>query len=313
MKLLELEQRTPEWHDWRKTLLVSASNAGVLMGSPNKSGPQNHMQLRETAKPLVVNARMQKGIDFEPAALEKFNSLSEMDFKPLCVQNQLTDGTIFGSSMDGMYYDSETEAYSIVEIKIPWDGAESWLWKQVAKSNVPEPYFWQLVCQFLTVGKRTTTVHFYVYDTDLDDGYLITFTGEQMLPFANQLSQEMLRFSHNEPQFSEHEMLMLEAEYVVANDRFKRAEKKKDALNEQIKLATAHKESHSSRFLRISEYDRSYFDQDMLRLDHPEIDLKKYKGRQVNKRITAIKGAKERAIRFLVENRGKAENATQDG
>ena len=298
LKLLDLEQRSEEWFAWREGQVCTASDAGVIMGDANKSGPQTWEELRSPREPLFVNERMQFGIDNEGEALARLNEVTGIDHVPMLGENTLSNGKAFGASFDG--YAKVDGVHHIAEIKIPWEGQNSWLWKQTAQQKVPPPYFWQMVMQFLTVGSKSSVMKFYVYDPNIKDGFLLEYDAEDMLPFANALSKNLLRYSNGEPQFSENELRWIEAAYAKAAAAATRADKERDELKKLLNQALSTVElPYRSQFIRVSEYKRSVFDQTSLLLDYPDINMDKYRKDQKNQRITLAQGAEKRAIEYL--------------
>ena len=298
LKLLDLEQRSQEWFDWRERMTCTASNAGVIMGEPSQSGPQTWEELRAPQDPLAVNERMQFGIDNEGEALEKLNEITGVDHAPMLGENTLSNGKVFGSSFDG--YAKVDGVHHIAEIKIPWEGQNSWLWKQTAQQKVPPSYFWQMAMQFLTVGSKSTVLKFYVYDPNIKDGYLLEYDAEDVIPHANALSAKLLEFSEGKPQYSADELRWLEAAYAKASAAASRADYERDKLKKELKRALSTVElPYRSQFIRVSEYKRSVFDQTSLLLDYPYINMDKYRKDQKNQRITLAQGAEKRAIKYL--------------
>ena len=301
MRLIEVEQRTHEWHAIRDAWAISASNAAVLMGVPHQSGPQNWKQLHEPRKPLEINERMQKGIDFEDKALTSFNEKVGIEHKPILVENTLAGSDVtFGSSLDG-HAIGDLGVHSIVEIKIPWEGSESWLWKQTAKGEVPEGYFYQMVFQYMTIARANTVVHFYVYDVELDDGYLITYNAEDIKPHAIEMGKYLRRFINGEEQFSNKDINVLCAEYVSANERYKKSKARRDDLNNKIKLIFAGDDTFRNQFVRGAYYERDSFDAELVKIDYPDFKKEKYMTKQRNMRVSVQRGAVERAIQYILE------------
>lgn len=138
-----IEQRSFDWHEWRKQGLGS-SDAAVVMGvSPWRTPLQ--LWEEKTGKVAVdekSNWAMQRGIDMEPKARAQYELHSDIEMPPALVVNATFP--FLRASLDGR----NEKAKRILEIKCP--GAEDHA-KAVA-GEIPEKYKWQLVHQLLVTG-----------------------------------------------------------------------------------------------------------------------------------------------------------------
>jgi len=96
---------------------------------------------------------MTHGTELEPAARAAYEKLTGQILEPLV----LTEGD-YSASLDGITLDGEL----IVEIKCPFRGRASELWKSVAAGEVPENYGWQIEHQLMVSG--ADVAHLYVFD-----------------------------------------------------------------------------------------------------------------------------------------------------
>jgi putative phage-type endonuclease len=92
--------------------------------------------LRTGRKSQEVTPAMQHGTDMEPAARAAYEKLTGQVMEPLV----LTEGD-YSASLDGITLDGTL----ILEVKCPFKGCASELWKAVAAGEVPAHYWWQVV------------------------------------------------------------------------------------------------------------------------------------------------------------------------
>jgi putative phage-type endonuclease len=91
----------------------------------------------------VVNAAMRNGAALEPLARHAYKIESGNVMQPLVLQDGL-----YSASLDGMTLDGDL----IVEIKAPFRGRDSTLWKAVAGGEVPVHYLMQVQHQLMVRG-----------------------------------------------------------------------------------------------------------------------------------------------------------------
>lgn len=147
-KLITLEQRTPEWHAWRRgedlpdrTARITASMLGQILGiSPYGNAYDLWMELTGRRPPKVSNRAMQRGIDLEPLARKAYIKRTGIHVVDVCVEHPTIPWV--AASLDG-YSDPHRV---LVEIKCP--GAEEH--GNAILGQVPEKYIcqvqWQLFC-----------------------------------------------------------------------------------------------------------------------------------------------------------------------
>ena len=117
MRLLKVDQRTPEWHSWRKTK-ITASMAPVIMGVSKWQTPYElFMEIAGLKQPRPPNFAMMQGIQVEEQVLEMFNHVinksgsNPCNFVPCVVESSEID--YIGASLDGWC----EECQMLVEIK----------------------------------------------------------------------------------------------------------------------------------------------------------------------------------------------------
>jgi putative phage-type endonuclease len=177
-----LPQRSAEWFEWRSKRGM-ASEAACVMGESSYE-PTTWLQLynlklddRHQA-PLTTPA-MQWGIDHEPDARDWFVARHGIEILPCVVsdefRSQWTDGaeTIVSEFQLGASLDGESGDGTPVEIKCPFKGIDSDLWKQVEHLNpcvrgdeLPRYIFWQCQQQMLVTSQTRMMLMFWCPQVD---------------------------------------------------------------------------------------------------------------------------------------------------
>lgn len=150
--ILKLVQGTAEWHAHRAQSRNASETPAVLGISPWQT-PYGLWLLRTGRKVQEVTPAMQHGSMLEPAARAAYEKLTGTVMEPLV----LTEGD-YSASLDGITLGGEL----ILEIKCPWKGRASELWKSVAVGEVPAHYWWQVQHQLMVAG--AALAHLYAFD-----------------------------------------------------------------------------------------------------------------------------------------------------
>lgn len=120
-KIIELEQRTPEWHAWRrgedlpdKGPRITASMVPQIIGvSPWGSAYDLWLELTGRKAGKVSNFAMQRGIDMEPAARAAYTVETGIEVRDICVEHPTIPWV--AASLDGYSMFGDT----LSEIKCP--------------------------------------------------------------------------------------------------------------------------------------------------------------------------------------------------
>lgn len=142
MRLINLEQDTPEWLDFRREG-IGGSDAPCIMGVGFKSiNALYDEKIHGTTQP--VNEAMKRGKRLEPVARQKFMEMTGTKIQPIVAIHDQRDWQF--SSLDG--YDFENHAW--VEIKCSSKKTHNW----TAKNGVSEMYQAQCNHHFAVTGTR---------------------------------------------------------------------------------------------------------------------------------------------------------------
>ena len=152
MNIVKLTQGSQEWLDYRLKMRNASETAAVLGASPWCT-PYQLWLLKTGRSTTKVTAAMQHGTDTEPAARAAYEAQTGNIMQPLVLQ----DGP-YSASLDGMDLDGKL----IVEIKCPFKGQDSQLWREVKAGHVPDHYAAQIQHQLMVSG--AALAHLYVFD-----------------------------------------------------------------------------------------------------------------------------------------------------
>lgn len=159
MKEIKLEQGSPEWLAWRKTV-ITATDASIILGNNPWDTPytcwQRKLGLIEEKK---SNEAMERGKRLEPEARAQFMDHYGIYMEPRVVES--TEFDFLGASLDGL---SMCEMY-ILEIKC---GGHK-LHEMASRGEIPQYYKDQMQHQLLVTGAEKC----YYYSYDGKDGICI--------------------------------------------------------------------------------------------------------------------------------------------
>ena len=111
MKIINLEQNTPEWLKWR-VQHCTATDAPKILGKDRWTGIHDHwMKKMGFIEPEPVNEAMTRGTLLEPIARNLLCEKLQLDFEPMVVES--SDYPWMGASLDGISLSHST----ICEIK----------------------------------------------------------------------------------------------------------------------------------------------------------------------------------------------------
>lgn len=152
MKIIELDQGSPEWLSWRKTV-ITATDASAIMGNNPWTTPykcwQRKLGLVEEKK---SNDAMERGKKLEPEARDLFIQKFGINMTPRVIESE--EFNFLGASLDGL---SDCKKY-ILEIKCGGSG----LHNQAKHGIVPDYYLDQIQHQLLVT--RCEKAFYYSYN-----------------------------------------------------------------------------------------------------------------------------------------------------
>ncbi|WP_018949100.1 lambda-exonuclease family protein [Thioalkalivibrio sp. ALMg11] len=216
-RYLHLEQRSPEWFEWRRSRITASEAAAILGVSPYTSPYQLWMRKKGLMAEQPDNPAMARGRLLEPLALQLYNEYTANMAAPVCVER--TDVPWLGASLDGLDFWGEI----IAEIKVP--GLEDH--EKACEGIVPEKYYPQLQHQLVNVPSAKVN-HYWSYrpghsqetalvEVPRDEAFIESML-ESVEAFWRSLSGDT---PPGGPHWAEHEQRYLEAleQQQLANER----------------------------------------------------------------------------------------------
>lgn len=147
MKVVDLEQRTPEWQEWRREG-VSATSCAIIMGeNPDKTPLELWQELVGIKAPQDLSRipQVRKGVKLEPLALNAFEEKYGQIGLPICAES--SEHPFIRASFDGLL-----ENGSPVEIKNLAEDNHLQVLALREKSPAYQLYYWQVMHQLIVSG-----------------------------------------------------------------------------------------------------------------------------------------------------------------
>jgi putative phage-type endonuclease len=150
--IVKLVQGSAAWHDHRRTHRNASETPIVLGVSPWTTPFQLWQQKLGLATP-EINPAMLRGTELEPAARAAYERLTGLTMQPLV----MVDGE-YSASLDGLTLAGDR----LVEIKCPYQGRESSLWKSIQARALPKHIHLQVQHQLMVTKADIADV--YIFD-----------------------------------------------------------------------------------------------------------------------------------------------------
>ena len=157
--VLKLVQGSAAWHEHRAHFRNASETAAVMGISPWQT-PYQLWQVRTGRLTVATTPAMAHGTAMEPKARAAYENRTGLVMQPLV----LTEGD-YSASLDGITLEGDR----IVEIKCPFKGRVSELWKTAQSGTVPEHYRVQIQHQLMVSGAAIADL--FVFDGD--EGLLV--------------------------------------------------------------------------------------------------------------------------------------------
>lgn len=254
-KIIELEQGTPEWLDFRKKH-IGASDAPVIMNESPWKTPlklwQEKLGLRQDKKQTLA---MKRGTDLEPIAREAYMKLTGHEVKPIVAVS--LDRKMMSASYDGVTSDYK----HAVEIKCPNKDDHA----LALEGKIPRKYLYQLLQQMLVLGIDHADYFSYANEKDVA---LVTLILKEVEREAEELIKQEEKFwsyveNMEEPPMQKRDLVEMKSlewgltvdEYLAVKQQLKELEAKEKAFKEQL-IAMANGENCYGSGIKLSQYTR---------------------------------------------------------
>jgi len=181
MKKISLEQRSPEWHDYRKGK-IGASMIGTIMGvNPYGTALQLYEELKGIRPPKEETEAMRKGSRLEENALAWASDMLGDIYFPAVVEHDTNK--LFFASLDGLSHDDK----NIIEIKCSAKALEA-----ARRNEIPEYHIYQVQWQLMTTGLKKAYYVAYNEVAGVKDGNITEIKRE-----SDEFMQKMAQFADN--------------------------------------------------------------------------------------------------------------------
>src|ERR1051326_1234170 len=182
-KIIDLEQRTPEWLVWRDSV-IGGSEAAYVMGVSYRGNIKDLWEMKLHLVPeFTPNAAMLRGQELEDTARLELSLHCGLDFTPVCLQHP--EFSFVASSLDGISHDGNV----ITEIKCP-----GWKTHSEALEGKIRPYYYAQIQQQLAASGAELCLYWSYTDIFKDSrGYkLIEVSRDE--DYINRLIQREILF-----------------------------------------------------------------------------------------------------------------------
>jgi putative phage-type endonuclease len=150
MRIVELEQSGPAWHEWRAAG-IGGSDACVVAEDVQWTTPAELLQVKLGRRTVAENERMARGKRLEPVARRLYIELTGNLVRPCCVVHDHYPW--LRASLDGLSEDGRL----VLEIKCPSDYAHG----KALRGYYPDYYKAQLQHQLMVTG--APLLHYWSY------------------------------------------------------------------------------------------------------------------------------------------------------
>ena len=159
MKVVELDQNSPEWLKWREQG-IGASEAGAVLGENPFCTPRELAEIKLGMRVVEENEAMSRGKRLEPEARAMYQNLTGIEVRPVCIVHP--KHSWLRASLDGLSLDGKIA----LEIKCPG----KWPHFNTCKRNkVPSYYFAQIQHQFMAGAGKIKRIDYFSYRPDDPD------------------------------------------------------------------------------------------------------------------------------------------------
>lgn len=225
MKILDIEQRSIQWHDCRRNH-IGASETASVMGIGYNSPYQVWLEKIGMSQPKKMNEAMERGVRLECQARDKYNQITGFDMIPIVGEDE--EFPFMMASFDGMTCDKK----NIVEIKVPGDKNH----RMALEGQVPTHYYPQLQKQIYVAGLEK--VDYFSYSEESS----IVIPIERDNVFIASMIQQEVKFwglvqSFEPPELTEKDIIKrFDNEWQILAQQYLDCQKKIEVLLEEQEL-----------------------------------------------------------------------------
>lgn len=235
MKIINVQQGTPEWLSWRKTVITATDCPAILGSSPWSTAYQCWQRKLGLLDEQPVNSSMERGRLLEPIAREAFIEEHGFDMQPAVVESDTLE--YLGASLDGL---SKCGRY-ILEIKCGGHKLHS----MAQEGKIPQYYQDQIQHQLLVTGAQKA----FYYHFNGEEGVCVEVLPdmkfkETFLPIANKFWKCVFLNEPPELQALDYKDMSADPLWEVYADGYR------EVLH-KIKVLEEHKEQYREELLKL--------------------------------------------------------------
>jgi putative phage-type endonuclease len=242
--IIEVEQGTQEWLDFRKGKIGSSDVSAIMGVSPFETKLQCWERMMRGTSKEKTHA-MQRGSDLESKAREILNRMTGRDYQPKVLQSLAHPDLI--ASLDGFWVDENGDLY-IAEIKCPGKRDHA----TAMKGEIPEHYVAQVAHQWDLSG--ACHVVYFSWDGVSEDGVIVEYEKDQ--DYADNMFHEVLSFFASMIDFSPPEATIRDWTHIIDLSLSLKA-KEAFEVGEQIKALERKYKSLKDEIIGKCPHERS--------------------------------------------------------
>lgn len=237
MKIIDLEQGSPQWLSWRKTVITATDCPAILGSSPWSTSYKCWQRKLNLCEEVKSNEAMERGKRLEPVARVQFIERIGIDMHSAVVES--TEFDFLGASLDGI---SKCGKY-ILEIKC---GGEK-LHAMAERKEIPDYYVDQIQHQLLVTGAEKA----FYYSFNGTDGICIEVLPDpefksKFMPKAREFWKCIAFCEPPALQDSDYKDMSNEPNWKSISTEYCK-------INEQIKQLEQIKENHRKALLKLCD------------------------------------------------------------
>lgn len=149
-KIIDLEQGTPEWLEFRKTH-ITATDCGKILGKSKWGTALDVYNDKINDRKVFQSYAMKRGLELEPLARDFINKKYKANFEPMVLESIETPYMM--ASLDGL----DEKLDYVFEAKSPMEKGM----KKALEGEYNEEYTWQCQKQMLVSGKKKALLFFW--------------------------------------------------------------------------------------------------------------------------------------------------------
>lgn len=225
--IIDLEQRSQKWIEWRKNKIGSSHSSSIFGCNPYKSARELWEEMKGLRLPSLTTDAMQRGIDLESEALDWVQHEKKISLSPLCIEYKKHPQLI--ASIDG----ANIAQRVICEIKV-----SDKRYKMAQMGKISPLDYCQIQHQLMITGFESSIYCVYegfsgvILEIKRDDVYITSLRNKE-LEFCASLQK-------NDYDFDENDFIKLEVENeskeaVLSWLKIKREQKSLESSEKRIR------------------------------------------------------------------------------